>query len=146
MRARMRALLLSLAISTGAASAAGAACVQRDLRGTWDLYSTENVFLEEENALLTTWTVCVLRINADGVIQAGSNCQTALEEQLTINGGRLAVRSSCRARGRIDVELDSVVVRLQVTQATLTADKGLLVGVGRDAILGIPFIFQAVRR
>jgi hypothetical protein len=136
MLSRTCAFLACLALV--GASPAAAACRQADLAGAWDAYVAYDDFAD------ASWTVCVLQIAPNGAVGPGSRCTDGHGEQSIISG-RLALPSSCRARGQVVQRFGPQRVQSQIPQATLGKDKNLLVGIGVAATGGL-FIFHAVKR
>jgi hypothetical protein len=149
MRFPLKALLIGLAFSGTGAGSAAADCAQADIAGTWDLYITQNSFADEGDGdpdAFVSWARCPLRIAASGAIRSGASCIDAADRRIRITGGRVTLQTSCLASGEIIVRNASFkVLRNPIVQATLTPDKGLLVGVARTASGG-PLVLQAVRR
>ena len=120
---------------------AEAACQQRDIRGSWDLYIAGG----EVDGPWFGWSACNLSINNTGAVRG--SCINDDGTSNSIVDGQLDLRNNCRIRGEVLIDGD-VEAPFSFTRATLTESKDLIAGVGRTSFDAFLFsaIFQMVRR
>jgi hypothetical protein len=114
-------------------AAAGAACLQADLAGTWQAYALSH------NASTDYWSRCKLTINTSGGI-ANTTCVSPLGNALLTNGhATLSAGSTCTFTAQFT--LAGAVNR--VVHGTINRDK--LSGTGVGTFPGGVFLFTITK-
>lgn len=118
---------------------AQAACLERDLEGTYTLTS------ETRGVLGTFWTTCEIRIAADGSVRPGTACVqrdvAGTAASATVDGGAIVLARSCKITGNLSIAgYESVV-----TSARVSRDMRTVEGEGFNAADGSTIIFSASR-
>ena len=135
--------ILAAAVVTLLPTGAFAACTAGDLPGTYQLYA-------HTSGAETDFTTCTIKVLNSGFFKKGTPCADmtegeAIADDVSIAKGRFTVTSQCRVRGFVSVKDDEGTERVDVLQATMSQDKGLIVGIVTGSDLSYTR-FTAVKR
>lgn len=105
-----------------------AACSQKDLAGTW------NVYLNGINPDTPSWGRGTVKINSSGKVAPGAkfilfDAKSKVELIFTLTSGQFKINSGCIVTGNINVKLDVVAFKFKVIHSTMDRDKTLIHGI-----------------
>lgn len=142
----MRHGLIALAILASGliATSALAACVQADFAGRYRLLGSWS-----DNAKPSGLLSCVVEIEPDGTVAAGSGCTDrdadSAIERFQVTGGRIKGGESCRFTGTIRFADDGGFWTARINKGFLNKDRDVIAGIANTGD-GEPYTFAGRRK
>jgi hypothetical protein len=126
--------IMALANITLFASDLSAACVQRDMAGTWHTYI--HYVATPSTKPLNYLFRCAFTVTNTGAVTTASRCEVSDNVSMsyipiTVNGGLLSVKNTCEVSGQIT--LAGGTAAFWIDEAWLNKQKNTLSGEGLDS-------------